>query len=106
MEKLLKNRGIYTRTRNGEKRSALVLINGDEIVEQTVYVYCYRIPICVNCARRDVEKILEDQIRFHELRFDNVLILRIDDFLVDVDGYLGQIDERMLDTIRHMIAYI
>lgn len=90
---MLKIGGIYTSDSIIKgKRAAIIIID-----KHPFCVSYYELPILSNYTRDDIEMILKDQIQFKEYHLDTIYH-RPEKFLTDdIDGYLGQINQEILD---------
>lgn len=85
--------GIYTMEKY-QTRYAIIMINK---IDKN-YVLCYKIPIIEIISKKDIENIINDQIRFNEIKFLNMIIDHID--FIKIDGYLGQINENIIEKLN------
>ena len=90
---MLKIGGIYTSDSIIKgKRAAIIIID-----KHPFCVSYYELPILSNYTRDDIEMILKDQIQFKEYHLDTIYH-RSGNFLInDIDGYIGQINQEILD---------
>lgn len=85
--------GIYTMERY-QTRYAIIMI--DKIGKNSVLYY--KIPIIEIISKKDIENIINDQIRFKEIKFLNMVIAHID--FIKIDGYLGQVNENIIEKLN------
>ena len=78
--------GIYTMEKY-QTRYAIIMI--DKIDKN--YVLYYKIPIIEIISKKDIENIINDQIRFKEIKFLNMEIAHID---------LGQVNETIIEKLN------
>ena len=90
---MLKIGGIYTSDSIIKgKRAAIIIID-----KHPFCVSYYELPILSYYTRDDIEMILKDQIQF-KTYYLNTIYHRSENFLTDyIDGYIGQINQEILD---------
>lgn len=88
----LKIGGIYTYdTPWHQDRGAIIIIN-----KKNNYISYYMFKIRLDFTKNDIETILNNQIKYLELRKKNFWI-GTKQFLLDkIDGYMGQVNEDIL----------
>lgn len=62
------------------------------------YVLYYKIPIIEIILKKDIENIINNQIRFKEIKFLNMVIAHID--FIKIDGYFGQVNENIIEKLN------
>ena len=90
---MLKIGGIYTSDSIIKgKRAAIIIID-----KHPFCVSYYELPILSYYTRDDIEMILKDQIQF-KTYYLNTIYHKSENFLTnDLDGYIGQINQEILD---------
>lgn len=90
---MLKIGGIYTSDSVIKgKRAAIIIID-----KSPFCVSYYELPILSTYTRDTIEMILKDQMQFESYHL-NTIHHRSENFLTcDIDGYIGQINQEILD---------
>ena len=88
----LKIGGIYTADKLGNQGQVAIIINN----KNDDYISYYMLKILADFTKNDIEKIVEDQIRFNELKIENFNSTTAHFLSFKIDGYMGQMSDNIL----------